>query len=63
MFILGSRSTFHQINQAKVWFENYYAGDVITRTHSSVYKGYNIKKFDWIDGYTPYKAQVWYKHR
>ena len=57
----GQHST--RLIKAKVWFENDYTGEVITRTHSSVYKGYNIKKFDWIDGYTPYKAQVWYKHR
>ena len=57
----GQHST--RLIKAKVWFENDYTGNVITRTHSSANNGYNIKKFNWIDGYTPYKAQVWYKHR
>ena len=57
----GQHST--RLIKAKVWFENDYTGNVITRTHSSTHNGYNIEKFNWIDGYTPYKAQVWYKHR
>ena len=57
----GQHST--KLIKAKIWFKNKYTGSVITRTVGSSYSGYNIQHVNWIDGYVPYKAKVWYTSR
>lgn len=52
-----------ELVKAEVWFKDNTTGEIINKTMPSEANGYNIEKFDWIDGYVPYKAQVWYKSK
>lgn len=49
--------------KAKVYFKDDYTGRIVTKTGKPASGGYNIKTLAWVDGLTPYKVKIWYKHR
>lgn len=57
----GQHST--KLIKAKVWFKNTKTGKIKIITKSAKSNGYNIKKFNWMKNYKPYKAKIWYKFR
>lgn len=55
----GQHST--KLLKAKVWYKNTQTGKTITKTKYATKNKRDIKKFNWISGYKPIKAKVWYK--
>lgn len=58
----GQHST--KLIKGIVYYKNKNTGEVITRTQkTTTHNNQNLKKLPWINGYTPYKAKVWYKKK
>lgn len=57
----GQHST--KMIKGKVWYKNTRTGKVVSKVNPSADKARNIKHFEWINGYVPYKVKVWYQQK